>query len=78
VVFAGGEVVSGPSSVVEAVAHGRCAASEIDKYLGGDGDILVPLVDDGGPDMQLDGDTSFARLLNRMLSDCSWRVCCMT
>jgi hypothetical protein len=62
VVFAGGEIVSGPSSVVEAVAHGRCAASEIDKYLGGNGDIFVPLVDDSVPDMQLDGDASFSRL----------------
>jgi hypothetical protein len=62
VVFAGGEIVSGPSSVVEAVAHGRCAAAAIDRYLGGDGDIFVPLVDDSDRDMQLDRDTGVARL----------------
>jgi NADPH-dependent glutamate synthase beta subunit-like oxidoreductase/ferredoxin len=38
-VYAGGEVVRGPSSVVEAVVDGASAASAIDKYLGGDGDI---------------------------------------
>lgn len=38
-VFAGGDLVSGPSSVIEAIAMGRRAASEIDRYLGGDGDI---------------------------------------
>ncbi|MFC2093086.1 FAD-dependent oxidoreductase [Bacteroidota bacterium] len=38
-VFAGGDIVSGPSSVINAVAHGRKAARSIDKYLGGDGNI---------------------------------------
>jgi len=38
-VFAGGDVVSGPDSIIGAIAHGRRAASGIDKYLGGDGDI---------------------------------------
>jgi NADPH-dependent glutamate synthase beta subunit-like oxidoreductase len=38
-VFAGGEVVRGPASVIEAVADGASAASAIDKYLGGDGNI---------------------------------------
>ena len=38
-VFAGGDVVKGPASVIEAIAHGRLAASSIDKYLGGEGDI---------------------------------------
>ncbi|RLE08458.1 hydrogenase [Candidatus Aerophobetes bacterium] len=40
-VFAGGDVVSGPATVIEAVATGRKAAIAIDKYLGGDG-IIVP------------------------------------
>lgn len=35
--FAGGEVVSGPSSVIQAIAAGRKAAAAIDRYLGGDG-----------------------------------------
>jgi len=36
-VFAGGDVVSGPASVIEAIAAGRQAAIAIDKYLGGKG-----------------------------------------
>lgn len=36
-VFAGGDVVSGPASVIEAIAAGRQAAISIDKYLGGEG-----------------------------------------
>ena len=38
-VFAGGDVVTGPSSIIAAIAHGRKAASAIDRYLGGDGKI---------------------------------------
>jgi NADH-quinone oxidoreductase subunit F len=38
-VFAGGDVVSGPASVIEAIAAGRQAAISIDKYLGGSGII---------------------------------------
>jgi NADPH-dependent glutamate synthase beta subunit-like oxidoreductase len=38
-VFAGGDVVSGPASVIEAIAAGRQAAISIDKYLGGKGMI---------------------------------------
>jgi len=45
-VFAGGDAVSGPASVIEAIAAGRRAASSIDKYLGGTGIIdetLAPM-----------------------------------
>lgn len=38
-VFAGGDVVLGPASIVEAIAHGRQAAVSIDRYLGGNGRI---------------------------------------
>ncbi len=38
-VWAGGDAVSGPASVIEAIAAGRKAASAIDQYLGGSGDI---------------------------------------
>jgi NADPH-dependent glutamate synthase beta subunit-like oxidoreductase len=38
-VYAGGDVVSGPASVIEAIAVGRQAAVSIDKYLGGQGNI---------------------------------------
>jgi len=38
-VFAGGDAVTGPASVIEATAAGRRAASSIDRFLGGDGNI---------------------------------------
>jgi NADPH-dependent glutamate synthase beta subunit-like oxidoreductase len=44
-VFAAGDAVSGPSSVIEAIAMGRKAASSIDKYLGGEGIISEKLVE---------------------------------
>jgi NADH-quinone oxidoreductase subunit F len=39
-IFAGGDCVSGPSTVVESIQQGKMAASEIDKYLGGDGEVV--------------------------------------
>ncbi|MDO8636765.1 MAG: NADH-ubiquinone oxidoreductase-F iron-sulfur binding region domain-containing protein [Dehalococcoidia bacterium] len=44
-VYAGGDCVIGASTVVECIAQGRLAASSIDKYLGGNGDISEILVD---------------------------------
>ncbi len=44
-VFAGGDTVSGPASVIEAIAAGRQGAISIDKYLGGMGiidEMLAP------------------------------------
>jgi NADH-quinone oxidoreductase subunit F len=38
-VFAGGDAVTGPATVIEAIAAGRRAAVSIDKYLGGSGII---------------------------------------
>jgi len=38
-VFAGGDIVTGPASVISAIAQGRIAAASIDKYLGGKGQI---------------------------------------
>jgi len=43
-VYAGGDSVSGPASVIEAIAAARKATSAIDKYLGGSGDITEELV----------------------------------
>ncbi|HHX25556.1 MAG TPA: FAD-dependent oxidoreductase, partial [Firmicutes bacterium] len=40
-VFAGGDCVHGPDTVIQAIADGRRAAIEIDKYLGGTGEIPV-------------------------------------
>ena len=39
-IFAGGDCVNGPSTVVESIQQGKKAASEIDKYLGGDGIVV--------------------------------------
>ena len=49
-VFATGDCVYGTKSVVQAIASGRDAASEIDKYLGGDGDISEVLAPVETPD----------------------------
>ncbi len=38
-VFAGGDAVTGPATVIEAIADGRKGAIAIDKYLGGSGNI---------------------------------------
>jgi formate dehydrogenase beta subunit len=38
-VFSGGDVVSGPASIIKAIQSGRQAAASIDKYLGGKGQI---------------------------------------
>jgi NADH-quinone oxidoreductase subunit F len=38
-VFAGGDVVRGPSSVIECIAQGRSIAQAIDRYFGGSGNI---------------------------------------
>ena len=43
-IFTGGDAVSGPASVIEAIAAGRRAAISIDKYLGGNGEIDETLV----------------------------------
>jgi NADPH-dependent glutamate synthase beta subunit-like oxidoreductase len=52
-VFAAGEIVSGPASVIDAIAQGRRAASGMDRYLGGDGEIHFPLLDQTLPDGEL-------------------------
>jgi NADPH-dependent glutamate synthase beta subunit-like oxidoreductase len=45
-VWAGGDAVTGPASVIEAIAAGRKAASGMDKYLGGSGNIEEVLTSD--------------------------------
>ena len=59
-IFAGGEVVSGPTSVVEAIAAGRKAAISIDKYLGGEGNIDEVLVEVEKPKAWLGKEEGFA------------------
>ncbi len=38
-VYAGGDVVTGPASIIDAIANGRKAAASMDRYLGGTGII---------------------------------------
>ena len=61
-IYAGGEVVSGPASVVDAVAQGRRAAAGIDRSLGGDGDLTFTLLDKTALDNRLDKQTGFTAL----------------
>lgn len=42
-VFAGGDFVRGPSSIIEAISDGKQAASAIDRYLGGNGSLTLTL-----------------------------------
>lgn len=44
-VFSAGDDVTGTKSVIAAIAQGREAASSIDRFLGGDGDISEELLD---------------------------------
>ena len=52
-IFAAGDVVTGTKSVIAAIAEGREAASSIDRYLGGDGDISAELLDPEEPEPEL-------------------------
>lgn len=45
-VFAGGDAVKGPASIIEAIAQGKVAASLIDQHVGGDGRIFFHLAPD--------------------------------
>lgn len=58
-IFAGGEVINSPSSVVDAIEMGRRAASSIDKYLGGDGEIEDILIETDVPNPYLGRDENF-------------------
>jgi len=50
-VFAAGDAVTGPDSIVEAMAQGKKVAIEIDRYLGGDGDISEGFAPEPGEEM---------------------------
>ncbi|MBI2165572.1 MAG: FAD-dependent oxidoreductase [Chloroflexi bacterium] len=58
--FAGGDLVTGPLNVIEAIANGRRAAITIDRYLGGSGDISEQLAPD--PEEGLEMPASLAPL----------------
>jgi formate dehydrogenase beta subunit len=59
-VFSGGDCVSGPATVIAAIAAGREAASAMDRYLGGDGVIDEELVPKEEPNPVLGYDEGFA------------------
>ena len=59
-IFAGGDVVSGPASVVEAIAMGKKAAVSIDHFLGGNGIIDKEPVEFYKPNFWLGRDEDFA------------------
>ncbi len=59
-VFAGGDLVSGPASVIEAIQMGRVAAASIDKYLGGSGEIEQQLIDHDEPSPYLGREEGFS------------------
>ena len=44
-VYAAGDVVTGTKSVIAAIAAGRLAAEQMDRYMGGDGDISETLLE---------------------------------
>ena len=69
-VFAGGDVVRGPNTAIWAIADGKKTAVEIDKYLGGSGEINkgeeidIPIAkDEDSPDEHI-------RFERRMLEPC--------
>jgi formate dehydrogenase beta subunit len=68
-VFAGGDVALGPASVVEAIGHGRRAAAAIDRYLGGDGDIRLQLLDQTPAEARIAPVDGFAQL-DRVAQPC--------
>jgi len=59
-VFAGGDVVSGPASVIEAIQAGRKGAISIDKYLGGEGRIDKQFIPEEEEDLCMGREEGFA------------------
>jgi NADPH-dependent glutamate synthase beta subunit-like oxidoreductase/ferredoxin/NAD-dependent dihydropyrimidine dehydrogenase PreA subunit len=67
-VFAAGDAVSGTSSVVRAIAEARKAASCIDKFLGGDGNVEEKLAPEQTADERLEK-TGIAALERQTCAD---------
>ncbi len=61
-IFAGGDVTTGPASVVEAIAAGRKAAISIDRYLGGSGAIDERLIEVEMPNLWCGREEGFSDL----------------
>jgi NADPH-dependent glutamate synthase beta subunit-like oxidoreductase len=61
-IFAGGDIVLGPQTVIKAIASGRKGASAIDKYLGGSGVIEEQLAPNAEPNPCIGNKGDFASL----------------
>ena len=61
-IFGAGDAVYGTKSVIQAIEAGRQAASEIDRYLGGDGDISEKLAPEQNPDSRIGHIDGFGKL----------------
>src|SRR4030042_169928 len=61
-VFAAGEAVNGTSSVIKAIASGRKAAADLDRYLGGGSDIDEKLAPPTEPEKNIGRQEGFASL----------------
>ena len=59
-VFAGGDVVTGPDSIIAAIQAGRVAADSIDKYLGGPGRIDQKFVPEEDVEVRFGREEGFA------------------
>ncbi|MDK9715566.1 MAG: FAD-dependent oxidoreductase [Sulfuritalea sp.] len=58
-VYAGGDCVLGPSTLIESVAQGRKAAAAMDAFLGGDGNIEEKLLPDWDTDPYIGREEGF-------------------
>ncbi len=70
-VFAGGDVAEAPGSIIHAIAAGRKAASSIDKFLGGDGDINETLFQHESPSPSIGKIEGFADLAKEKIPELS-------
>lgn len=61
-VFAGGDAVTGPATVIGAIRQGQLAAMDIDRYLGGDGEIFEPIAPIERPDGYLGAVEGFSAM----------------
>lgn len=61
-IYAAGDAVTGTRSVIQAIAEARKAVSEIDIYLGGDGNIEESLAPEQNPDPRIGKNEGIARM----------------
>jgi putative selenate reductase YgfK subunit len=73
-IFAAGDIVSGPSSIIEAIAQGRRAAMSIDMYLGGDG-IIDPAEQTPGQEKEVEPEPRGCAQLGTARTSLPERLC---